>query len=333
MSHFLGNFPSTRLRRLRSTPWIRQLVSETALTVDDLILPLFVREPEASPEIESLPGIYRYTINELPEILEKAARLGILCVAIFPYVQKNLRDEEASEALNPDNLMCRAIRQIAYHAPHMGIIADVALDPYTSHGHDGILINNAIDNDETVAVLCRQALIQSEAGAHIIAPSDMMDGRVGAIRQILDTQGFQDQLILSYSVKYASHFYGPFRDAVGVSALQGLKDKKTYQLNPANALEALREAAQDITEGADMIMVKPALAYLDIIYRYTTTYSIPVFAYQVSGEYALFRHYPNKEAGFNMMMESLISIKRAGARAILTYAALEVAEFLKGQQQ
>ncbi|CAO5680845.1 MAG: Delta-aminolevulinic acid dehydratase [Holosporales bacterium] len=331
MSHFLGNFPSTRLRRLRSTSWIRDLVCETALTVNNLILPLFVRESDCSPEIESLPGIYRYTINELPEILEKASRLGILCVALFPYVPKNLRDEDASEAINPDNLMCRAIRQIVYHAPQMGIIADVALDPYTIHGHDGLLINNSIDNDETVAVLCRQALIQSEAGAHIIAPSDMMDGRIGAIRQILDTQGFQDQLILSYSVKYASAFYGPFRDALGVPSLQGLKDKKTYQLNPGNTQEALREAAQDITEGADMIMVKPALAYLDIIHRYSSTYSVPVFAYQVSGEYALFRHYPEKNTGFNMLLESLTCIKRAGARAILTYAALEVAEFLKGQ--
>jgi porphobilinogen synthase len=332
MSYFLGNFPSTRLRRLRSSPWIRELVVENTLRPQDLILPIFIREPDSPSEIAHMPGVFRYTINELPEIVEKAAKLGILSVALFPYMTKNFRDEDALEAINPENLVCRAIRQIVYHAPQMGIIADVALDPYTIHGHDGIMINGKIDNDETVAVLCRQALILSEAGAHIVAPSDMMDGRVGAIRQILDTQGFQDVLILSYAAKYASSFYGPFRDAIGVSSLQGLTDKKTYQLNPANAHEALREAAQDVTEGADIIMVKPGLPYLDVIQRLRESYSLPVFAYQVSGEYALFKHYPDELQADKMLFESILCMKRAGASAILTYAALEIAEILKGQQ-
>lgn len=327
MSYFLGNFPSTRLRRLRLEPWIRRLVSETTLTVDDLILPIFLREPDAPAEIKTLPGVYRYTINQLPEVIDKASRLGILCVALFPQVPKSLRDDDASEALNPENLVCRALRQITYHAPQMGTIADVALDPYTIHGHDGLIINGRVDNDETVAVLCRQALIQAEAGAHILAPSDMMDGRIGAIRQILDAQGFQDKLISSYSAKFASSFYGPFRDAIDTE-LQGLKDKKSYQLSPTNADEALREVAQDVTEGADMIIVKPGLPYLDIIYRVSSTYPLPILAYQVSGEYALYKNYPDKLQALNMMIESLIAFKRAGARGILTYAAMEIAERL-----
>ncbi|CAO5678229.1 MAG: Delta-aminolevulinic acid dehydratase [Holosporales bacterium] len=329
MSHFLGQFPATRLRRMRSMPWIRRLTAETTLAVNDLIFPIFLREPDVAPDIANMPGVYRYTINQLPEILDRASQLGILSVALFPYIDKNLRDDDATQALNPDNLVCRALQQISYHTPHMGTIADVALDPYTIHGHDGLIINGRVDNDETIAVLCRQALLLAEAGAHVLAPSDMMDGRVGAIRQILDAQGFQEKLILSYCVKYASSFYGPFRDAIGVEALHGLKDKKTYQLNPANAREALREAAQDIAEGADMLIVKPGLPYLDILHQISHEFPVPVLAYQVSGEYALFKQYPDKQQGMNMLIESLLCLKRAGARGILTYAALDIAERLK----
>ena len=329
MNFFLGNFPATRLRRIRSTPSMRELVQENHLTVNDLILPLFIRESDAPWNIIELPDVRRYTVNELPEILEKAQYLGIKCIALFPYVAKELKNDDADEALNPDNLVCRAIRQIKYHNPNMLIIADVALDPYTTHGHDGLLINNRIENDETISVLCRQALTLCEAGADIIAPSDMMDGRIGAIRQLLDTQGYQDRLILSYSAKFASAFYGPFRNAVGVDSLKGLSDKKTYQLSPFNRNEAMREVAQDIIEGADMILIKPGLPYLDIVYQCATEFSVPLFVYQVSGEYALYKSYPHPEAASNMLFESLISFKRAGAQAIFTYAAFEIAEKLK----
>lgn len=331
MDYFLGNFPSTRLRRIRSKESIRKILCEHTLSAQDLILPIFVRESDAPADIDGLPDIKRYTINELPEILDRAQYLGIKCIALFPYVDQQLRNDDAEEALNPDNLVCRCIQQIKYHAPEMLIIADVALDPYTSHGHDGLLINNVIENDETVSVLCRQALTLAEAGADIIAPSDMMDGRIGAIRQILDTQGYQDRLILSYSAKFASSFYGPFRNAVGVESLKGPKDKKTYQLSPANQKEAMREIAQDIIEGADIVMVKPGMPYLDIIYQCSTKYALPVFAYQVSGEYALFKHYPDQELATKMLYESLLCFKRAGATAILTYAAFEIAEMLKDQ--
>jgi porphobilinogen synthase len=329
MNFFLGNFPATRLRRLRSTLSMRELIQENQLTVNDLILPLFIRESDAPGNIIELPDVRRYTVNELPEILEKAQYLGIKCIALFPYVAKELKNDDADEALNPDNLICRAIRQIKYHHPNMLIIADVALDPYTTHGHDGLLINNRIENDETISVLCRQALTLCEAGADIIAPSDMMDGRIGAIRQLLDTQGYQDRLILSYSAKFASAFYGPFRNAVGVDSLKGLSDKKTYQLSPYNRKEAMREIAQDIIEGADMILIKPGLPYLDIVYQCATEFSVPLFVYQVSGEYALYKSYPNPEVASNMLFESLISFKRAGAQAIFTYAAFEIAEKLK----
>lgn len=329
MTYFLGGFPSTRLRRLRSAPWIRDIVSESTLRPQDLILPLFIRENDAPEVIEALPGVMRYSLNELPGVLECASRLGILAVALFPCTPAHLKSEDAYEALNPENLICKAIRQVAFHAPQMGIIVDVALDPYTNHGHDGLLINNVIDNDETVAILCRQALLFAEAGATVVAPSDMMDGRIGAIRQMLDSQGYRETLILSYAAKYASSFYGPFRDAVGVTELKGPKDKKTYQMNPANVEEALREAAQDIMEGADILMVKPGLPYLDVVHRVASTYPTPLFVYQVSGEYALFKHYPNQELGLQMLLESLLAFKRAGAKAVLTYAALEVSEFLK----
>lgn len=335
MSYFLGNFPATRLRRTRSAPWIRKLTAESALTVDDLILPIFVRDPDKPHEIANFPDVFRYTINELPAVLEHAAKLGIQAVALFPYTPENLRSDDAKEALNPENLLCRAIRQVKYHVPHMGIIADIALDLYTTYAHDGLVLNGAVDNDETVALLCRQSLNAAEAGATVIAPSDMMDGRIGAIRRVLDQHGFQDRLILSYSAKYDSNFYGPYREAVGTGTRlksnnpKELTDKKTYQLSTSNSEEALREAAQDITEGADILMVKPALPYLDIIQRYSQEYpAVPVFGFQVTGEYALLKSYPDYEQGQKMLVESLLSMKRAGAKAMLTYGAIEVAELL-----
>lgn len=331
MPAYLGHFPQTRLRRLRSQAWIRQMIAESHLDINDLILPLFIREPDEAAEITSLPGVRRYTINELPKIIEKIIDLGILAVALFPCTPQHLKNNEGSEALNPENLICRAIQQIKYYNKNLGIIADVALDPYTIHGHDGILIDSRIDNDETVAILCQQALLLAQAGADIIAPSDMMDGRIGAIRQYLDHNHHQEKLILSYAAKYASSFYGPFRDAVGVQSLHGIKDKKTYQLSPTNTTEAMREIALDIQEGADMIMVKPGLPYLDIVHQAAKEFNLPVFAYQVSGEYALFKHLPDQTMAQNMLLESLLSFKRAGASGILSYAAIEIAEYLKGQ--
>jgi len=322
-----------RMRRNRKAEWSRRLVREHRLSVDDLIWPIFLIEGSGERQaIGSMPGVERLTIDEAVREAERAASLGIPALALFPNTDPSLRDERGSEALNPRNLVCRAARAIKAAVPSLGIIADVALDPYTSHGHDGLLQNGVILNDETVAMLARQAVVQAEAGADVIAPSDMMDGRVGAIREALDRSGFQDVQIMAYAAKFASAFYGPFREAIGTSATL-VGDKRTYQMDPANADEALREVALDLDEGADMVMIKPGLPYLDIVRRVKETFAVPTFAYQVSGEYAMI-----EAAAANgwldrdrAMMESLIAFKRAGADGILTYFAPRVARMLKDQ--
>ena len=321
----------TRPRRNRRAEWARRMVRENVLTTDDLIWPLFLTDgANKRVPVPSMPGVERLSVDQAVRAAEQAAKLTIPCIALFPYTDPTMRDEDGSEALNPDNLVCRAIRAIKQEIPEVGLLCDVALDPYTSHGHDGLLRNGVIVNDETVAVLVKQALVQAEAGCDIIAPSDMMDGRVGAIRSALDAAGFLDTQIMAYTVKYASAFYGPFRDAVGSSAtLTG--DKRTYQMDPANADEALREAELDIAEGADMIMVKPGLPYLDILARIKEIFAVPTFAYQVSGEYATLMAAAQNSwlDGEKAMMETLIAFKRAGADGVLTYFAPRVAEKLK----
>ncbi|MEC7447275.1 MAG: porphobilinogen synthase [Planctomycetota bacterium] len=326
-----SSFPSQRLRRLRQAPWLRNLVQEHRLHVSDLIWPIFVQEGDqlASP-IESMPGVERLTIDLAIQKAQEAQQLGIPAIAIFPATPSTLKTPEAEEALNPENLACRAVRAVKAEVPNIGIICDVALDPYSSHGQDGLVRNGIVVNDETVEVLCRQAVVQAEAGCDVIAPSDMMDGRVGAIRKALDSAGFEQVSILAYAAKYASAFYGPFRDAVGSAANLGSGDKKTYQMNPSNTQEALQEVALDIQEGADMVMVKPGMPYLDIVQRVKATFEVPTFAYQVSGEYAMLsaaaeKGWLNRE---QVMMESLLAFKRAGADGILTYFALEVARSL-----
>ena len=324
-------FPATRLRRNRRSDWSRRLVRETTLSADDLIWPIFVIEGKNErSEVASMPGVERLSIDLAVKAAETAAELKLPAVALFPYTDPSLRDEEASEALNPNNLVCRAVRAIKASVGDIGVICDVALDPYTSHGHDGLLVEGEVDNDRTVEVLVRQALNQAEAGCDILAPSDMMDGRIGAIREALEANGFTHTQLLAYAAKYASAFYGPFRDAVGSSAtLTG--DKRTYQMDFGNTDEALREAELDIAEGADMIMVKPGLPYLDILRRVKDAFGMPTFAYQVSGEYAML-----KAAAQNgwldhdaTMMEVLGAFKRAGADGVLTYFALDAARLLR----
>jgi porphobilinogen synthase len=322
---------AVRPRRNRQAEWSRRMVRENVLTTDDLIWPLFLTDgTRIRAPVDSMPGIERLSVDEAVREAERAARLTIPCLALFPYTDPGLRDDAGSEALNPDNLVCRAIRAIKKEVPEIGLLCDVALDPYTSHGHDGLLRDGVILNDETVAVLIRQALVEAEAGCDIIAPSDMMDGRVGAIRSGLDKAGLVDVQIMAYAAKYASAFYGPFRDAVGSSAtLTG--DKRTYQMDPGNADEALREVELDIAEGADMVMVKPGLPYLDILQRVKDAFAMPTFAYQVSGEYAMIMAAAGNGwlDGEKAMMESLIAFKRAGADGVLTYFAARVAEKLK----
>ncbi|MES0808189.1 porphobilinogen synthase [Roseibium sp. SCPC15] len=322
----------TRMRRNRQTDWSRRLVRENALTTNDLIWPIFlvdgnsVREP-----VPSMPEVFRLSVDEAVREAARAAELGIPALALFPYTDPDLRDESGTEALNSQNLTCRALRAIKAEGLNVGLMTDVALDPYTSHGHDGLMDGDTILNDETVDQLCRQALVQAEAGSDVIAPSDMMDGRIGAIRQSLDSQGFRGTQIMAYSAKYASAFYGPFRDAVGSSGtLKG--DKRTYQMDPANTDEALREAELDITEGADMIMVKPGMPYLDIVRRLKDEFQVPTYAYQVSGEYAMIKAASANGwlDGDKAMLESLLAFKRAGADGILTYFAPKVAEMLAG---
>jgi porphobilinogen synthase len=321
---------AARPRRNRKAEWARRLVREHVLTTDDLIWPLFLTEgTRTRAAVPSMPGVERLSVDEAVRQAERAAKLGIPCLALFPYTDPQLRDEDGTEALNPDNLVCRAIRAVKKAVPQIGVLCDVALDPYTSHGHDGLLRNDVIVNDATVEVLVKQALVEAEAGADIIAPSDMMDGRVGAIRAALDQAGRSEVSIMAYAAKYASAFYGPFRDAVGSSTtLTG--DKRTYQMDPANSDEALREVELDIAEGADMIMVKPGMPYLDVIRRVKDTFGMPVFAYQVSGEYAMLMAAAQNGwlDGDKVMMESLIAFKRAGACGVLTYFAPRVAEKL-----
>jgi porphobilinogen synthase len=325
---------SSRLRRNRKSAWSRKLVREHTLTVDDLIWPLFMVEGEnVRQPIASMPHVERLSIDQLVREAVNAAEWGIPCLALFPYTDPHLRDEQGSQALNPDNLICRALRAIKKEVPHIGLMSDVALDPYTSHGHDGLMKEGRILNDETVAVLVQQALVQAHAGADMIAPSDMMDGRVGAIREGLENAGLIDTQIMAYAAKYASAFYGPFRDAVGSSStLTG--DKRTYQMDPANGLEALREVALDVEEGADMLIVKPGMPYLDVLWRVKQAFGMPTFAYQVSGEYAMIEAAARNGwiDAERAMMESLMAFKRAGADGILTYFAPRVARVLQGRQ-
>jgi porphobilinogen synthase len=319
-----------RMRRNRRTDWSRRLVRENTLTVDDLIWPIFVIAGEnQSQPVASMPGVERLSVDRAVAAAERAAKLRIPAIAVFPYTEPGLRDPSGSEAVNPENLVCAATRAIKAAVPDIGIILDVALDPYTSHGHDGLLVGEEIVNDATVEQLCIQALIQAEAGADVIAPSDMMDGRVGAIRSALDRKGYGHVQIMSYAAKYASAFYGPFRDAIGTSkTLVG--DKRTYQMDPGNGLEAIREAELDVAEGADMLMVKPGMPYLDILWRIKEAFGLPTYAYQVSGEYAMISGAAERGwiDGERAMIESLTCFKRAGADGILTYFAPRVAEYL-----
>ena len=329
----LGQFPSTRLRRIRMKEFSRRLVSENNLSVNDLIWPLFVCEGNnIADKINSMPGVSRYSIDNILKELETAVKLKIPAIALFPQIDSGLKDEKGSEATNENNLICRTIKSIKKNFPDLGVICDVALDPYTNHGHDGLVVNNIVDNDTTLEVLKKQALVQAVAGCDIIAPSDMMDGRVARIRNILDENKFQNTLILSYAAKYASKFYGPFRDAISSSGNLKGGSKSTYQMDMANSNEALREVALDIQEGADMVMVKPGMPYLDIIHRIKSEFNIPTFAYQVSGEYAMIKGAINNNwLDSQVIKESLLSFKRAGADGILTYFAKEIAEDLNNE--
>ena len=323
----IGSYPKSRLRRLRKSSWIRNLVSENNITANDLVLPIFIREGKGKIEkIKSMPGVNRYTVDKLPSILKQVKKYKIPMVALFPYTSVKKKNKLGSEALNPNNLICKSLRLIKKKFPKIGVMCDVALDPYTSHGHDGVIINKKIDNDETIKILVKQALLQAKFGCDVIAPSDMMDGRIGEIRKSLDKNNFKDVSILSYAVKFASNFYGPFRDAVG-SKTKLKTDKKTYQMDYRNSFEIYREVGFDINEGADMVMVKPGMIYLDIISKIKNHFKIPVLAYQVSGEYSLIKNaidkkILNKEA----ILESIKSFKRAGACAIITYFAIEIAK-------
>ncbi len=326
-----GQYPRTRMRRNRRDDWNRRLVSENALSVNDLIWPLFVHDHDRAMAVDAMPGVFRLGIKGAVDAAKQADDLGIPVIAVFPAVEPSLKDGEGSEASNPNNIVCRTVRAIADAVPNIGIMCDAALDPYTSHGHDGLIRDDYVVNDETVAVLCQQSLIQAQAGCNIISPSDMMDGRVGAIRASLEKSGHFNTCILAYSAKYASSFYEPFRDAVDSSVNLGSGGKKTYQMDPANSDEALREVALDIIEGADIVMIKPGIPYLDIVRRVKETFGMPTFVYQVSGEYAML-----KAASMNgwldersTVMESLLACKRAGANAILTYYAKQVAVWLQ----
>jgi len=326
-----ARYPTTRMRRNRRTDWLRRLVRETRVSVDDLIWPIFIvdGEDERQP-VPSMPGVDRLSVDLLADAVGGARDLGIPMVALFPYTDDSLKTPDAREATNPDNLVCRAVQKIKTAVPDIGVMCDVALDPFNSDGHDGIVRDGIIVNDETVEILCGQALVQAEAGCDVIAPSDMMDGRIGAIRAALDGAGLTDTAIMSYAAKYASGFYDPFRDAVGSGgALKG--DKKTYQMDPGNTDEALRETALDIAEGADMVMVKPGLPYLDVLWRVKQEFGMPTFVYNVSGEYAMLRG--AGEAGRldypKVLMETLQAFKRAGADGILTYGAVDAAKILK----
>ena len=324
------SYPTTRLRRNRQAPFIRSLNRETTLSPQNLIYPMFIKEGTSQQEaIPSMPNVFRYSIDTIVDVAKEAYSLGIPAIAVFPVVTADKKSDKAEESHNPDNLVCRAARAIKAAVPDLGLISDVALDPYTSHGHDGLMENGIILNDATIDVLCKQAIVQVQAGFDVVAPSDMMDGRVGKIRTALDLKGNTDALILAYSAKYASAYYGPFRDAVNSGGfLKG--DKKTYQMDPANTDEALHEIAMDISEGADMVMVKPGLPYLDIVRRCKDTFAVPTFAYHVSGEYAMLK--AASQNGWldydKVLLETLLCFRRAGADGILTYAALDAARLL-----
>ena len=326
-----NNFPRIRMRRNRMSNFSRRLISENNISLDDLIYPIFITYgSNIKEEVVSMPGIYRYSLDLLHKEIEYISSLFIPAIAFFPKVQNALKTSDGKEALNKNNLICKAIKISKKVNPKLGVICDVALDPYTDHGHDGIIINNQIDNDETLSILCKQALVQAEAGCDIIAPSDMMDGRVGFIRDALDKNGFTNVQIMSYAAKYASAFYGPFRDAVGSNLSLLKKSKKSYQMDPANSDEALKEIALDINEGADMVIVKPGMPYLDIIYRVKQEFKMPTYAYQVSGEYSMIKNAIEK-GWFDedrIIFESLIAFKRAGCNGIITYFAPYIAKKL-----
>ena len=326
----IGSYPGTRLRRNRKKDWSRRLVQENTLSTNDLIWPIFICEGKNVKEsIKAMPGVYKYSIDRIERLIESAIDKKIPMVALFPNIPLSKKNNKGTEALNKNNLICKALRLIKKNYKEIGLMCDVALDPYTNHGHDGILKNNYVDNDETLKILVKQSILQADMGCDVIAPSDMMDGRIGEIRKALDKNGHQLVQILSYAVKYASNFYGPFRDAVGShKSLKG--DKKNYQMDFMNSKEAIREVALDIKEGADFVMVKPGMPYLDIIKTVKDNFKIPVFAYQVSGEYSLIRNgIDNKILNEDAIIESLISFKRAGASAVVTYFADEVAKRLR----
>ena len=327
-------FPTTRMRRNRLDGWTRRLVAENRLSVDDLIWPIFVIEGQRlEVPVGAMPGVSRVSLDRLEAHVAPAAELGIPAIALFPATPAEKKDAEGTEATNPENLICSATRILKRAFPDMGVVGDVALDPYTNHGHDGVIRNGYVANDETLAVLVRQALIQAQAGVDVIAPSDMMDGRVGAIRATLDGAGLIHTRIMSYAAKYASAFYGPFRDALGSGTALAGGDKKTYQMDPANSDEALREVALDLAEGADMVMVKPGMPYLDIVRRVKERFAVPTYAYQVSGEYSMIMAAANN--GWidhdRAMMESLLGFKRAGADGVLTYFAVSAARLLRAR--
>ena len=326
-----GAYPAVRMRRNRATDWSRRMVAEHALSVNDLIWPVFVHDRPEPMSVPSMPGVERLSIDLLVERAAGAAELGIPVIAVFPAVEPELKTADGREATNPENLICRAVAAVKRAVPEIGVMCDVALDPFTDHGHDGVIVDNYVVNDETVSVLVEQALVQAQAGCDVIAPSDMMDGRVGAIRAALEAHGHRNTQIMAYAAKYASAFYGPFRDAVGSSANLGAADKKTYQMDPANGDEALREVALDVAEGADMVMVKPGMPYLDLCWRVAQAFGLPTFAYQVSGEYAML-HAAAQNGWLDLdraVLESLLSFKRAGCDGILTYFAVDAAKRIK----
>ena len=315
-----GKYPSLRLRRTRKYNWSRRLIQENNLSCNDLIWPVFLVEGEnQNQKIKSMPFVYRYSIDKLIKELEILVKYGLQAVALFPQIEKDLKDENGTNSYDQNNLVCRAIKEIKSSYPDLGIIADIALDPYTIHGHDGIIKGGKIANDETIEVLKKQAMVFSEAGCDILAPSDMMDGRVGSIRKELEQNGMHDTVIMSYAAKYASSFYGPFRDAIKAQKLDEIKDKKTYQMNSANSDEAMQEIALDIKEGADMVIIKPGMPYLDIVYRTKQEFNIPTFAYQVSGEYSMILSLAGEKRNKDTILESIICFKRAGADGILSY--------------
>ena len=321
-------YPSTRLRRVRKSLNLIELVSETNLTSKDLIQPIFIKENfEGKEQIESMPDIFRFGLNHVLSEIEELINVGINAIAVFPVIESSKKDEKGSEALNKSNFIAHSINKIKQEFPELILIADVALDPYTDHGHDGILINNEVANDETVEVLIEQSILLAEAGADIIAPSDMMDGRIGLIRDSLEKQNLKDTILLSYAAKYNSKFYGPFRDAVNSASNLGNSSKSSYQMNISNKNEALHEVALDINEGADIVMIKPAMLYLDVIQLIKKEFKVPTFAYQVSGEFCMLKNAINHGwLDKEVMLESLVSIKRAGADAILSYAAKEISK-------